>query len=258
MIPSQGFSYFYLVGCLVLWWCSGLAYLCAISLPQSAVFMTSVFATLIWGVFANGIVMNIADNRAGSSFILGLSFNRWSFEILTLKEYSFYLNELRTSIVVEFMNSGLCGLDLYEGDTIELLLTFDIDTQCKKYINTALGVLAALGFGLRLAAWIVIKLKMMRTHPKALLVMMRVSARVVSRLSSRAISNFSHHHADEVQTRGLPGMGLGGIKSNKVAPVDLGTEGGEAHGHGEALRTEATLNDHYNDHHLEPEPQLEK
>ena len=253
MIPSQGFAYFYLVGCLVLWWCSGLAYLCVIALPPSAVFMTSVFATLIWGVFANGIVMNVADNRGGSASILALSFNRWSFEILTLKEYSLYLDELRTSIVVEFMNSGLCGLDLYEGSTLELLLTFDINAQCKKYIETAFGALVALGFGLRLAAWIAIKVRMMRTYPKVLLVVLRVSVRAVSRLSSRAISIFPNHHVDQEEenskdTRLMPGLTLGGIKSNRVAPLDSATDV-KVVGQGDcrSIKSEATLDDHQTD-----------
>lgn len=154
--------------------------------------MTSVFTTLIFGVFCNGITMKISDNRGAGQFILALSFNRWAFEVMTLREYSNYMSSQRTTMVVEFAYTGLCGIDLYDESSLStLLLTFDIDEQCKKHINTAFGVLLAIGFGLRLVSWIIIKIKSLRAYPKIIRVTIKVAVTAASRVSSRAASIFS-------------------------------------------------------------------
>jgi hypothetical protein len=136
---------------MILWWTSGLAYVCAISLPPLAVFMSSMFASLIFGVFCNGITMKISDNRGKGEFLLSLSYNRWAFEVLTLMEFANYPSQRTMSqmSVMGFQNLGVCGLDLVSSsDILSYLLNFDITDDCRKYINQAFGALVALGLGL--------------------------------------------------------------------------------------------------------------
>ncbi|KXZ50275.1 hypothetical protein GPECTOR_17g914 [Gonium pectorale] len=75
----------------VCWWCSGMAYLVSAVLPPQSVLMAGVFIALICGAFLHGLSPTLAAARGTAlEGVLGLSYNRWAMEIVTLNEFKYY------------------------------------------------------------------------------------------------------------------------------------------------------------------------
>ncbi len=68
-----------------------MAYLVSAVLPPQNVLMAGVFISLIFGAFLHGLTPSIADAR-GSVLegVLGLSYNRWAMEIISINEFRHY------------------------------------------------------------------------------------------------------------------------------------------------------------------------
>jgi hypothetical protein len=169
-LPRQSFSEYYVVAVFVCWWTSGMAYMISALLPPSTVLMTGVFIALILGAFVQGLTPTIASSRGTLlEVLMGISYNRWAMEALTINEFNYYQDNLRIATIMIFKGIGLCGMDkvlvvdgggtLTPREAISFLhvqKTFD-SSYCYKYEMTALAVLAGLGMAFRLVAWLSLK-----------------------------------------------------------------------------------------------------
>ncbi|PNH07622.1 ABC transporter G family member 28 [Tetrabaena socialis] len=90
-LPRVPFSELYVVGVFVCWWASGMAYMVSAVLPPQNVLMAGVFVSLIFGAFLHGLSPSIASARGTLlEGVLGLSYNRWAMEIVTINELKYY------------------------------------------------------------------------------------------------------------------------------------------------------------------------
>ncbi|GFH16214.1 uncharacterized protein HaLaN_12594, partial [Haematococcus lacustris] len=153
----MAWSTYYLVGLLVCWWTSGTAYLVAATLPPSTVLMSGVFVALIMGAFVQGLTPTIAAGRGTFlEVLMGLSYNRWAMEALTLSEYRHYQDNLRNVLIMLAKGIGLCGVDVLLVDDgldavspqealsfLRLQESFTFES-CQPYISDAYMVLFGL------------------------------------------------------------------------------------------------------------------
>ncbi|GFR49862.1 hypothetical protein Agub_g11964 [Astrephomene gubernaculifera] len=166
-LPRMPFNEFYVVGLLVCWWASGMAYLVSAVLPPQNVLMAGVFISLIFGAFLHGLSPTIASTRGGLlEGVLGFSYNRWAMEIVTISEMKHYQDDMRNVIIMTAKGIGLCGVDQLLVDDgndeisaqealsfLRVQENFSIN-YCDRYKSVAYGSLVALGFGFRLVAFI--------------------------------------------------------------------------------------------------------
>jgi ABC-type multidrug transport system ATPase subunit len=159
--PTANTGWFIWTGMLVEWWVSGLAYFISM-MPLGIAWanLVGVFVSIIMGAFLNGLNPTIAT-AAGTfmEFILGLSYNRWAMEVLTIKEAETRL-ESQSNVVYGLIDRlGICGgSDNFESDPIKLILALWRSSKkksiaCEEYVNRALWILFAEGFALRLFAY---------------------------------------------------------------------------------------------------------
>lgn len=114
--PLTNFIHFYIEGILVCWWSSGVAYVLSASpLALQWVNLIGVFIAIIFGAFINGLNPTIADasGRPGLQFLLGLSYNRWSMEYLSLQELSTREESMPNVVFAVSKKIGLCEMDQY-------------------------------------------------------------------------------------------------------------------------------------------------
>ncbi|KXZ44123.1 hypothetical protein GPECTOR_73g644 [Gonium pectorale] len=80
--PRAPFADYYVIGLLVCWWNSGMAYAVSLSpIPPQAQQVFSAILTLILGAFLNGLSPSIRSARGSVvEAVLGLSYNRWATE----------------------------------------------------------------------------------------------------------------------------------------------------------------------------------
>ncbi|KAL6748975.1 hypothetical protein V8C86DRAFT_2862363 [Haematococcus lacustris] len=169
-LPRMAWGTYYLVGLLVCWWTSGTAYLVAATLPPSTVLMSGVFVALIMGAFVQGLTPTIAAGRGTFlEVLMGLSYNRWAMEALTLSEYRHYQDNLRNVLIMLAKGIGLCGVDVLLVDDgldavspqealsfLRLQESFTFES-CQPYISDAYMVLFGLGLGMRLVAFLCLR-----------------------------------------------------------------------------------------------------
>ena len=148
-----------------------MAYLISALLPPSTVLMTGVFVALILGAFVQGLTPTIASSRGTFlEVLMGISYNRWAMEAITINEFNYYQDNMRISTIMIFKGIGLCGMDqllvvdggdkLTPREAISFLKvqkTFESSSYCAKYETTALGVLIGLGAAFRIIAWLILK-----------------------------------------------------------------------------------------------------
>ncbi|KAG2452836.1 hypothetical protein HYH02_002182 [Chlamydomonas schloesseri] len=176
-LPRMPFSEFYVVGLFVCWWASGMAYLVSAVLPPQNVLMAGVFISLIFGAFLHGLSPTVASARGTLlEGVLGLSYNRWAMEIVTINELKYYQNDMRNVIVMMARGIGLCGVDtLLEDDGSDgisaseavsfLRIQYNFNmSYCTQYKSTAYGVLVALGLGFRVLAFIFLRFNTAKHH----------------------------------------------------------------------------------------------
>ncbi|KAG2436216.1 hypothetical protein HXX76_006528 [Chlamydomonas incerta] len=176
-LPRMPFSEFYVVGVFVCWWASGMAYLVSAVLPPQNVLMAGVFISLIFGAFLHGLSPTVASARGTLlEGVLGLSYNRWAMEIVSINEMKYYQNDMRNVIIMMARGIGLCGVDLLLEDDgsdgisaseavsfLRIQYNFNMG-YCNKYKSTAYGVLVALGLGFRLLAFIFLRFNTAKHH----------------------------------------------------------------------------------------------
>lgn len=68
-----------------------MAYLVSAVLPPQNVLMAGVFISLIFGAFLHGLSPTVASARGTLlEGVLGLSYNRWAMEIVSINEMKYY------------------------------------------------------------------------------------------------------------------------------------------------------------------------
>ncbi|KAG2499694.1 hypothetical protein HYH03_002629 [Edaphochlamys debaryana] len=166
-LPRMPFSEFYVVGLFVCWWASGMAYLVSAVLPPQNVLMAGVFISLIFGAFLHGLSPTVASARGTLlEGVLGISYNRWAMEIVTINEMKYYQDDMRNTIVMMSRGIGLCGVDQLLVDDgqegisaseavsfLQVQYNFSME-YCNPYKSTAYGALVALGLGFRVLAFV--------------------------------------------------------------------------------------------------------
>lgn len=175
-LPQTNFGYYYLVGMMICWWTSGMAYvISALPLAMHWVNLISVFVSVIFGAFLHGIKPAIHEvGGTFQGFMVHLSYNRWAMEILTLEEYSYYEIDKPNIIWGVIDKIGLCGADgtLFDIDMVRPSLRklaaiqdiFDssVKGECSEYIIRAFLWLMAYGIIFRVLAIFILYYN---THP---------------------------------------------------------------------------------------------
>ncbi|KAG2434753.1 hypothetical protein HXX76_007641 [Chlamydomonas incerta] len=172
VLPQAPLYLLYTVGLMVCWWSSGLAYAIATSpVPPQNQLITTVIVTLILGAFLHGFNPSIRTARGTLlEAALALSYNRWAVEAATILEYREYWSYKWNEIMVIYYNYGLCGMDQKlqpltsdgsgEALTPVAVLAFLRSARgfgpgaCDDYVLTAALVLFGLGGGMRLLAYL--------------------------------------------------------------------------------------------------------
>lgn len=166
--PLAALHHFYVVGMLVCWWSSGLAYILSASpLALHWTNLIGVFIAVIFGAFIHGMNPSIKDAR-GTAFepLLGLSYNRWAMEALTLQELGTRQDTMPNAVFAIMQKIGLCDADSYTFESlkdINMLLTIlryfgngakNIVDICNGHIAIANVVLFCQGVAWRLVAFV--------------------------------------------------------------------------------------------------------
>ncbi|KAG2440684.1 hypothetical protein HYH02_010263 [Chlamydomonas schloesseri] len=163
-MPRNSFDYFYVIGFLVCWYSSGLAYVISVSsIPQQAQLITAVILTLILGAFLHGMSPTIRSGRGTFlEVVLGISYNRWAMEASTIGEFRKYFEYKSNEIIMIYYGIGLCDMDttlIDDGNdslSVEEALSFvtlqrDFDENyCNNSASTACIILFCMGLGFRL------------------------------------------------------------------------------------------------------------
>ncbi|GIL43799.1 hypothetical protein Vafri_1407, partial [Volvox africanus] len=177
-LPRMPFSEFYVVGLFVCWWASGMAYLVSAVLPPQNVLMAGVFISLIFGAFLNGLTYAVATARGTlMEGIMGLSYNRWAMEIVTINELRNYQYDHRNTIIMMGKGIGLCGVDMKLADDgkpgisvgealsyMALQENFDVDRYCSSHKAVGYGSLLAMGLGFRILAFALLRYNCVKRH----------------------------------------------------------------------------------------------
>lgn len=171
-LPRTPWVMFYAVALLVAWWTSGMAYLVSSLLHPSSVLMAGVFVALMLGAFLQGLTPTLASARgSGLEIFMGVSYNRWAMEILSIREFEHYQENLRNQMIVIAKAVGLCAVDTKLVDDgqpgispqeavsfLNLQENFTFES-CASYVNTAQVALLCMGFGMRILAYLFLQLK---------------------------------------------------------------------------------------------------
>ncbi|KXZ50300.1 hypothetical protein GPECTOR_17g939 [Gonium pectorale] len=185
-LPRMAFGQLYAAGLGVCWWCSGMAYLVSAVLPPQSVLMAGVFIALICGAFLHGLSPTLAAARGTAlEGVLGLSYNRWAMEAVTLAEFRYYEPDMRTTLMSLSRSIGLCGVDKLlrieggKGDgggpggggeevtALEALRFLGVQRTftvagCDRYSTAAYVALAGLGLGFRLLGFLLLRRSCLR------------------------------------------------------------------------------------------------
>ncbi|EFJ45800.1 hypothetical protein VOLCADRAFT_93890 [Volvox carteri f. nagariensis] len=170
-VPHASFVSYYAISVGVWWWASGFSYLLSDSpfVPAAAAPTAAVLTTLIAGGLLNGFgtpSLSVARGTPAGA-LLGLSYNRWALEGLTVSELDHYMATHRNVIAAMYREKGICGMDRdFRGDllqpdgdmsgdtalTLMRLTTNFTRGYCHRVFKDALVALLCLGLGLRLLA----------------------------------------------------------------------------------------------------------
>ncbi|KAG2488394.1 hypothetical protein HYH03_013080 [Edaphochlamys debaryana] len=161
------FSYFYIIGFLVTWWCAGFSYMISVSkIPAQAQLISTVILILILGAFLHGMDPSIRSARGTFlEVVIGLSYNRWAMEAATIQEFKKYFSYKSNEIIMIYYQLGLCKMDetlVDNGDDtaqpdeilsfVQLQQTFNADS-CDRYFSQDCIILFCMGLGWRLIAF---------------------------------------------------------------------------------------------------------
>jgi len=160
--PTADIGWFMLTGIMVEWWVSGMAYIVSF-LPIGAAWvnLVGVFISIVFGAFINGINPTVADVKGGiGEVILGLSYNRWAMEIMTLKELDSIWDVQPETVIGITKRLGLCGYDSDFSEKEKLNFLYQVidgasfNQVCSHNITIAFIVLFAEGVAFRVLAWL--------------------------------------------------------------------------------------------------------
>jgi len=110
IVPNTKLGTFYTVYLLICWWSSGMAYLIS-SLPLGVqwINLISVFISIIMGAFLHGLNPSLAESKNNiMNNVLGLSYNRWAMEILTISEMKTVERDYMNIIYIMKQKIGIC------------------------------------------------------------------------------------------------------------------------------------------------------
>lgn len=179
-LPRAAFAHHYAVALGVCFWASGAAYLCSVVAPRQTAFAAGVFVVLVAGAFINGLSPSVASARGGVlEYVLGLSFNRWAMELLSIYELVEHQDTMRNSVLMVAKSVGLCGVDqrLYDDndealsarEAVSFLRTQDsfAGDHCARYRTYGYAALFLTGLLTRLATLAALELTGWRTQRRA-------------------------------------------------------------------------------------------
>lgn len=157
-IPQSPFMGFYVSGVLIAWWSSGMAYfISSFDLHQTWAMMFSVFTSVIFGAFLQGMHPSIASSRHnGVKYLLNLSYNRWILESVIIHEYSYDQN-IRANVVFSLLKTfGWCGIDSWSTrDSIDVdNLIWNMNGICASYVHASKLSMLAIGVCLRILSYL--------------------------------------------------------------------------------------------------------
>lgn len=167
--PLTSFLQYYVIGCLVCWWSSGVAYILSASpLGLQWVSLIGVFIAIIFGAFINGLNPTISDaNDSGiQKAILGASYNRWSMEYLLISELGKRQDVMPNTVYALSRKIGICGMEsqIQPKNIKEVVAVLrelglldgqnEFSSMCSNYSMRAAAVLFAEGLGFRLFAFV--------------------------------------------------------------------------------------------------------
>ncbi|GIL69196.1 hypothetical protein Vretifemale_158 [Volvox reticuliferus] len=111
---------YYVVSLGVWWWASGLSYWVTVLplIPAAAAPTAAVLLTLISGALLNGWSSPTLVDARGTftEVVLGLSYNRWAVETLTISELEKYMDSHGNIIAAMYSKKGICRLDVALSD----------------------------------------------------------------------------------------------------------------------------------------------
>eukprot|EP00884_Botryococcus_braunii_P009425 jgi/Botrbrau1/18484/Bobra.0072s0064.1 len=152
-LPEIHFLDYYVVAVLVVWYTSGLAYLCSILMAHQNAQIAAVSATVVCGGFLNGVQPRFRDLSKTMRVITGISYSLWSTEAIVIEEFKNYPHYMQPRIKMRTMWwVGYCGLNHELGSTeIE---DIDINSYCAGYVERAYIILFAMGAIMRLLTYL--------------------------------------------------------------------------------------------------------
>ena len=111
-LPTIPFGFHYLVGVLVVWWCSSAGCLISVLVGQQAnALVAAVAVVMIAGGFINGVSPNYRGLSPTLKRLTALSYNRWAVEAVVVTAYEHYPRYLWPLTKALVNLAGYCGLD---------------------------------------------------------------------------------------------------------------------------------------------------
>jgi len=111
-LPSIPFAMHYLIGMLVVWWCSSAGCLISVLISQPAnALVAAVAIVMIAGGFINGVSPNYRELGTTTKRITALSYNRWAVEAVVISSYRHFPPYMWPLTKALINVAGYCGLD---------------------------------------------------------------------------------------------------------------------------------------------------
>lgn len=166
-LPAISFAQLYLVGVLVVWYCSSMGCLVSILISPANSLVTAVAIVMVTGGFVNGVTPAYRTLSTVMKGITGISYNRWAVEAVAIMDFEGaepYLWPITRAVMLA---AGHCGLDSVadpgaasaaagagaSGQPVEL----DIRRYCANYSMHALVIMFCEGLILRLTAYLALQ-----------------------------------------------------------------------------------------------------
>lgn len=164
-LPAINFFNYYLIGVLVVWYCSSLGCLISVVVSPQNALVTAVSIIMLIGGFFNGVTPNFRDLSPGMRAITTLSYNRWATEAAVILNYQNLPPHVWPTARAMVNLAGYCGMasdPLASPSTTESLgssalspadmvaVELDPTVYCDGYAGRDLLILLGEGTALRL------------------------------------------------------------------------------------------------------------
>lgn len=110
-LPILSFAQYYLVGVLVVWYCSSIGCLVSILVPPNNALVSAVALIIILGGFFNGVTPKYSDLSSGMQALTILSYNRWATEALVVDTFAAVPQHQHPLAKLVIVQAGYCGLE---------------------------------------------------------------------------------------------------------------------------------------------------